>query len=64
MIHRYHNHKSIVPILPATCYSTDDTTDYIFQGYGNNRKGLFRSLGLSVGCGGVTMGQNNVVLCC
>ena len=42
MIHGYHDHKPIVPILPAMCYSTDDTTDYIYEGYGNNRKGLFR----------------------
>ena len=44
MIHRYHNHKPMVPILPATCYSTAGTTDYKFKGYGKNRKGLSKSV--------------------
>ena len=24
------------------CYSTNDTTDYVYEGNGNNRKGTFR----------------------
>ncbi len=42
IIHKFHNHKPIIAILLAIFYSTDDTTDYICEGYGNSRKGLSR----------------------
>ena len=42
MIQKCYKNKSIIPIIHAMCYSTDDTTDYIYEGYGNNRKGTFR----------------------
>ena len=42
MIQKCYKNKSIIPIIPTMCYSTDDTTDYIYECYGNNRKGTFR----------------------
>ncbi len=41
MIPKCHDNKPIIPIMPAMCYSTDDTTVYIYAGYGHNRKGTF-----------------------
>ena len=35
MIQKCYKNKSIIPIIPAMCYSTEDTTDFIYKGYPN-----------------------------
>ena len=40
MVSAAHEHLPINPVLPASQFSTDDTTDYIYEGGGKKRRSL------------------------